>query len=292
MKKYSKGKMKFKRALIFIGIVLILMLIFGVVLLTCFCLKTNINIVEESNLATNVSDEVALNSKPIIVDNLIVGALYDNRWVSATKYYMKSNNKSDVEIAVYTKYKSAGIYKVQDVYSSNNNVFANTSYVNYIDEYFATPNTSSDVFISNFTEIQIADIDYNYAKEALGYLKLYNDSVVIKKVYSGNIDADTPVKIISMTSEVKGKFGGIYNGIVVAYPNKNKAELIEYSYTKDLENTDDYPLYSVEFLADINGDGKADLVTRQIKEFNVVYDIFEYQKGKFVRVLSETMNLK
>ena len=73
---------------------------------------------------------------------------------------------------------------------------------------------------------------------------------------------------------------------------KYKAEIVEYSYTKDLENSDDYPLYSVEFLADINGDGKSDLISRSVTEFNVSYDIFEYKNGEFVRVLSETMKVK
>ena len=58
------------------------------------------------------------------------------------------------------------------------------------------------------------------------------------------------------------------------------------------ENSDNYPLYSVEFLADINGDGKSDLISRSVTEFNVSYDIFEYKNGAFVRVLSETMKVK
>lgn len=292
MKTYSKGKMKLKRALFLIVIILLVMLAIGIILLTCFCLKKDINIVKEDASATSVSDDVALNSSPVIVDNLVVGALYNDRWVSASKYYLKSNKKSDVEIDVYTKNKKAGTYKVEDVYSVENSIFVNTSYVNYIDEYFATPNKASDALISNFTEVSISEIDYDYVKNALGYLRLYNKSVVINKVYSGNIDSSAPVKIIEITSEEKGKFGGIYNGVVVVYTDKNKADLIAYSYTKDLENTDDYPLYSVEFLADINGDGKADLVSRSVTEFDVSYDIFEYKNGKFVRVLSEKMTIK
>lgn len=292
MKTYSKGKMKLKRAMFVIALILLIMLVIGVILLTCFCLKNKINIVKEDTSATGISDDVALNSQPVIVDNLVVGALYNDRWVSASKYYTKSNKKSDVEISVYTKNKSAGIYKVENVYSIENSIFANTSYVNFIDEYFATPNKETDALISNFSEIAISDIDYVYAKEALGYLRIYNGNINISKVYSGNIDSNTPVKILAISSGLKGKFGGIYNAIVVAYPDKNKAEIVEYSYTKDLENSDDYPLYSVEFLADINGDGKSDLISRSVTEFNVSYDIFEYKNGAFVRVLSETMEVK
>ena len=47
------------------------------------------------------------------------------------------------------------------------------------------------------------------------------------------------------------------------------------TYTKNLQNSYDFPLYSVEFLADFNGDGNAEIVTREVTEFNVTYNVFE-----------------
>ena len=101
MKTYSKGKLKLKRAMMALVFLFVALLIAGLVLLFAFCLKDNIEICEEKNDAVNVSDDVAANSQPIIIDNLVVGATYNTRWVSANKYYLKSNFKSDVELSVY-----------------------------------------------------------------------------------------------------------------------------------------------------------------------------------------------
>ena len=80
--------------------------------------------------------------------------------------------------------------------------------------------------------------------------------------------------------------------VAAKYLNDNKANILQYSYTKDLENSYDFPLYSVEFLADFNGDGISEIVTREVTEFNVTYNIFEYKKDKYVKVLCETMKGK
>jgi Fe-S cluster assembly iron-binding protein IscA len=78
----------------------------------------------------------------------------------------------------------------------------------------------------------------------------------------------------------------VYNGII-AVVNGN-AKIVQYSYTKDLDNSLDFPLYSVEFVADLNGDGNSEIVTREVTEFNVTYNIFEKRGSKYVRVLTET----
>ena len=111
----------------------------------------------------------------------------------------------------------------------------------------------------------------------------------IKNVYNGYINANTPVRILTVTSNGKGMFGGVYSSIILAFPNENKAKILQYSYTKDLENSDDFPIYSVEFLADLNGDGKSEIITREVTEFNVTYNVFEYENDNCFNVLSETM---
>ena len=95
MKTYSKGKLKFKRLFIFLIMLFITLLLFGLILLFAFCLKDKFDISIDTNEAMNVPDDVAANSQPIVIDNLVVGALYNNAWVSASKYYLKSTKKSD-----------------------------------------------------------------------------------------------------------------------------------------------------------------------------------------------------
>lgn len=291
MKTYSKGKLKFKRLFIFLIMLFITLLLFGLILLFAFCLKDKFDISIDTNEAMNVPDDVAANSQPIVIDNLVVGALYNNTWVSASKYYLKSTKKSDLDTYVYTKDSRAGQYKIKDTYTYGDSVFVNTSYPNYIDEYFSTP-VDTYSLSSQFRKVDTEEKDYEYVKKALGVYRLYNSSMNIKNVYLGYVDINTPIRIISVTSANKGTFGGIYSAIIVSNLDDNKANILQYSYTKDLENSYDFPLYSVEFLADFNGDGISEIVTREVTEFNVTYNIFEYKKDKYVKVLCETMKGK
>ena len=82
----------------------------------------------------------------------------------------------------------------------------------------------------------------------------------------------------------------MYNAII-AVVNGN-AKIVQYSYTKDLDNSLDFPLYSVEFVADLNGDGNSEIVTREVTEFNVTYNVFEKRGSKYIRVLTETIKGK
>ena len=291
MKKYSKEKLKFRRFFIFLIVLLIIVLILGFVLLFAFCLNDKFDVSPQENDAINVSDDIASNSLPIVIDNLVVGAIYDNNWVSANKYYLKSNNKSELETYVYNGSSRAGEYIIKEVYTYGDSVFVDSTYPNNVDEYFSIP-TDSYALISQFNEAQIEEVDYTYVKKALGFYRIYNSSINITKVYSGYVNVDTPIRVISLTSSKRGLFGGVYSAIIVANVNTGKAEILQYSYTKDFENSYDFPLYSVEFLADFNGDGKAELVTREVTEFNVTYNIFEYKENKYIKVLSETIKEK
>lgn len=291
MKKYSKEKLKFRRFFIFLIALLIVVLIFGFVLLFVFCLNDKFDVSPQENDAINVSDDIASNSLPIVIDNLVVGAIYDNTWVSANKYYLKSNNKSELETYVYNGSSRAGEYIIKEVYTYGDSVFVDSTYPNNIDEYFSIP-TDSYALVSQFNEVQAEELDYTYVKKALGFYRIYNSSMNITKVYSGYVNVDTPIRVISLTSSKRGIFGGIYSAIIVANVNTGKAEILQYSYTKDFENSYDFPLYSVEFLADFNGDGKSELVTREVTEFNVTYNVFEYKDNKYIKVLSETMKEK
>ena len=291
MKKYSKEKLKFRRFFIFLIVLLIIVLILGFVLLFAFCLNDKFDVSPQENDAINVSDDIASNSLPIVIDNLVVGAIYDNNWVSANKYYLKSNNKSELETYVYNGSSRAGEYIIKEVYTYGDSVFVDSTYPNNVDEYFSIP-TDSYALISQFNEAQIEEVDYTYVKKALGFYRIYNSSINITKVYSGYVNVDTPIRVISLTSSKRGLFGGVYSAIIVANVNTGKAEILQYSYTKDFENSYDFPLYSVEFLADFNGDGKAELVTREVTEFNVTYNVFEYKDNRYIKVLSETMKEK
>ena len=291
MKKYSKGKMKLKRNIIFLAMLFVTLLLVGIVMLFAFCFRNSIEVESQTSDAQNVSDDVAQNSLPIVVDNMVIGATYENRWVSANKYFLKSNNKSDIDIYVYNSNIRAGKYQIKDLYTREDAVFVNTTYPNYIDEYFALSQDTNYAVESQLKEVSQEEKDYQYVKKALGFYRLYNSSIKINNVYSGYLNSSTPIRIISVTSSKKGIVGGIYSAIIATYPNENTSKIVQYSYTKDLDNADDFPIYSLEFLADFNGDGNAELVTREVKEFEVEYNIFECKDNKYTRVLNEKIKL-
>ena len=124
----------------------------------------------------------------------------------------------------------------------------------------------------------------------MGIYRAYNNTINITNVYSAFINANEPLKLITVTSNQKGIYGGVYNAII-AVVNGN-AKIVQYSYTKDLDNALDFPLYSIEFVADLNGDGNSEIVTREVTEFNVTYNVFEKRGSKYVRVLTETIKGK
>jgi len=289
MKKYSKGQLKFKRVGLFLAIIFVVILVCSLVMLFGFCLKDEVTVTATSSDASKVSDDVAQNSMPIIIDNLLVGGLYNNTWVSSSKYYLKSVNKANVDINVYTKEKKAGTYILKDVYTYGDSVFVNTSYTNYIDEYFAVPFENYSL-ISQFSNAEIQDQDYSYVKRALGTKRIFNNSINILGVYTAYIDATNSIRLICASSSSKGTFGGVYSTIIAVV--NGKPSILQYSYIKDIDDALDFPLYSVEFVADLNGDGKSEIVTREVTEFNVTYNIFEYKNSKFTRVLSEIMKGK
>ncbi len=289
MKKYSKGQLKFKRVGLFLAIIFVVILVCSLVMLFGFCLKDEVTVTATSSDASKVSDDVAQNSMPIIIDNLLVGGLYNNTWVSSSKYYLKSVNKANVDINVYTKEKKAGTYILKDVYTYGDSVFVNTSYTNYIDEYFAVPFENYSL-ISQFSNAEIQDQDYSYLKRALGTKRIFNNSINILGVYTAYIDATNSIRLICASSSSKGTFGGVYSAIIAVV--NGKPSILQYSYIKDIDDALDFPLYSVEFVADLNGDGKSEIVTREVTEFNVTYNIFEYKNSKFTRVLSEIMKGK
>lgn len=289
MKKYSKGQLKFKRIGIFLAFLFVAVLVCSLVMLFGFCMKDEVTVTATSSDASKVSDDIAQNSMPIVIDNLLVGGLYNNTWVSSSKYYLKSANKANVDINVYTKEKKAGTYILKDVYTYGDSVFINTSYTNYIDEYFAVPFNNYSL-ISQFSNAEIQEQDYSYVKRALGTKRIFNSSINILGVYTAYIDATDNIRLICVSSSSKGSFGGVYSAIIVVV--NGKPSILQYSYIKNIDNALDFPLYSVEFVADLNGDGKSEIVTREVTEFNVTYNVFEFKNSKFTRVLSETMKGK
>lgn len=273
----------------FVIILFVIILLIGVFLLY-ISIKNIIQISKLDDSAKLVSDEVANNSTPILVNNLLVGSVYNGTWVSSEKFYFYGDIKTQNKVDVYTSLGKKGTFELQNMTkdASGSSIYINTSNTNKNDEYVAVKSSNTNIMPVPATEYNnITEEDYGYIKKALGIYRIFNPSISIVNVYDISIDSDTMGKIYVVTNEPQ-KFMGSYSAVI--YRNFNgEVKVIKYSYVSNLKKAEEWPVYSFKFVADLNGDNKNEVVLQETKEFYTKYDIIEYKNGKFVEVLSSKM---
>ena len=293
MGKYSKSKLKIKGWLKIIIVLFVIIIICAGAFLTYVLLNNNIVYEKIDTSAVNVSDDEAKNSTPIIVDNLILGAVYDKKWVSSEKYYFKSDKKSEVEIDIYNKKGKAGKFILNNIDKSKLNaaIYAKTTNTNTIDEYLAVATSEKNIMPDPASKVQnITEADIEIAKKALGFKKIFNSSVKITEIYEAKINENAYSRIMFVTNEI-GKSTGAYSAVIYE-DSTGKTKCIKYNYIRDLKDASNWPIYSFKFVADLNKDGINELIIQETKEFDVKYDILEYKNNNFKEILSSTMKQK
>ena len=109
-------------------------------------------------------------------------------------------------------------------------------------------------------------------------------SVKISEVYDITISENEKGYLIFATNEVnKGK--GAYSTVIYV-SNTKKSKIVKYNYINDKENAEDWPVYSLNFVADLNSDGTNELLVQETKEFEVKYDVIEYKNNNFYEIMS------
>lgn len=289
---YSKNKLKKKNSMKVVLVILVLLLVTGISILIMANIKDVVTIGKVSDKANSVSEDIAKNSKPIIVDNIVIGGVYNNEFVSADKYVTYSSNKINTEMNVYTNRGRSGTFKINNIVKKDTYTQAVTSSLNVIDEYIAIP--SSDVNAMDILPVKVdpTSEDYSSVKKALGKYRLLNNSVNISSVYDVSINLDNTFKIICATSS--DTKGGVYSTVIFTNSNRTKSKIIKYSYIKDRNNASNFPIYSFEFAADLNNDSNSEIIIREVTEFDLKYDVLEYNKkdDNFVEILSTTLKLE
>lgn len=287
MKKYSKEKLKARRLLktIIVFLAIIAVICIGVLLFSLF--SKSIVVEKLDSTPSNVSDEVASNSTPVIINNLILGATYDKKWVASEKYYLNSKNGENTEIDAYSKEGKMGKYTIgkisKDIKTAS--IYTTISKQNLLNEYFAVATSQTNVMPNPANKI--LDIDESYIKDvkkALGIYRIFNMSVKISEVYDITISENEKGYLIFATNEVnKGK--GAYSTVIYV-SNTKKSKIVKYNYINDKENAEDWPVYSLNFVADLNSDGTNELLVQETKEFEVKYDLIEYKNNNFYEIMS------
>ena len=288
MEKYSKKKLKRKRGT---KVLLVLFIIVFVVCVSALIyVLTHNNIVKENinKDAKVVSDNEAQNSPPIIINNLIVGATYNNTWVSAERYYLKSTNKNGTEVDLFSKTGKLGTYELNEVtqQAGTSAIYTKTTRANLVDEYFAVKKNAIAVVPKTISTEPTAE-DVKSVKKALGIYRLLNTTVKVREVYEVTLSDNIYGKVIIANSEVGKSFGAYTTAVFV--DNQGKASIIKYNYIRNLNKASDWPVYSLEFISDLNSDSVKELVLVETKEFETKYDILEYKNGKFIEVLSSVV---
>lgn len=287
MKKYSKEKLKARRLVktIIVVLAIIAVICIGVLLFSLF--SKSIVVEKLDSTPSNVSDEVASNSTPVIINNLILGATYDKKWVASEKYYLNSKNGENTEIDAYSKEGKMGKYTIGKISKDTKtaSIYTTISKQNLLNEYFAVATSQTNVMPNPANKI--LDIDECYIKDvkkALGMYRIFNMSVKISEVYDITISENEKGYLIFATNEInKGK--GAYSTVIYV-SNTGKSKIVKYNYINDKENAEDWPVYSLNFVADLNSDGTNELLVQETKEFEVKYDVIEYKNNNFYEIMS------
>lgn len=292
-KTYSKGNLKKKRGLKLLITLLVILLIIGLFLLFFVVLKKEVNIGKISDVAKERSDEVVANSTPIIVNNIVVGAVYNNEWVASESYYFRNKTKSQtIALDVYNLTGKKGKYNLTSMSKDTNSgaLYAKTDNSNTYDEFLAIASTEKNIMNNPpIKQVNINEDDINTVKDALGLLSVFNNSVKITEIYNITLDTTNRGRLIFVTNEV-GKSNGGYSAVIYEDMSK-KTHIVKYSYVKDMKNSPEWPIYSFRFVADLNQDGMNDIVIQETKEFKMKYDVIEFKNNKFQEVLSTEINI-
>ncbi len=291
MGKYSKSKLKKKHLIPILIIILVIILALAISYVLIINVKNTINVSKVDDSAKNVSEDVAKNSTPLIINNLVVGAVYNNTWVSSEKYYLKSTNKQDISIDIYQEDGKAGKYTLKDITKQNGTtaVFVTTDRPNQSDEYFAIATSENELVYSKATELSITDEYIKEAKKALSKYRLLNYTISVNEAFGVTIDTNTKGVILCVTSQ-KANFLGVYSAIIYV-DDMNKSKILKYSYIKDTKNASSWPIYTLKFTADLNGDSKNEVIIQETSEFSAKYSVLEYRDNNFYEVLSNEFKL-
>lgn len=273
----------------------LLVMFFVLVIISCalflwYTLSGNYITIENiDNEANKATMSESANSNAIIVNGILLGGSNSNKWVSAEKFYDANSNKSELEVDLFSSNSKYGTYKTASLKKHNKSVIYTTIAKDGIPEnYLALTSQESVKILPGMTKLAVSKKDENYVKEAIGSYKLINGSVNITEVYGTNIN-NVADKIICATSK-KANILGAYSAVV--YVTSDKAYLVKYAYVRDTEDADRWPVYSLKFVMDLNGDAKPEVVIQETTGNDTTYSVLEVRdNNKFYQVLSSTIEL-
>lgn len=285
-----KRNNKSRRIVLPILIIVFILIIVSCVLFLIYTLGGNyINIGQMDNSAKNATVAQATDSNAIIVNGIVLGASKSSSWISAEKFYEANINKAELEVDLFSANAQYGTYKTASLKKYDNSVvYTAIAKESIPGNYLAVTSTDNVKIIPGMTKLEATNEDIEYVKEAIGSYKLINGSVKILEVYATNINQITD-KIICATSE-KANLLGAYSAVV--YVTEGKAHLVKYAYVRDTDNSDRWPVYSLQFVMDLNEDSKPEIILQETTGNDTSYSVLELRnKNEFFEVLRSTIEI-
>lgn len=241
------------------------------------------------NSAENVDLPTASNSDAIIVNGFIVGASKGSKWISAENFYSANNSLAGLKVDVYSQNAKYGTYNTASIKKYNKSVIYTTlAKEGNLNNYIAIVSKESSNTLPGMTRLEATKEDEVFVKEAIGSYKLINGSVKVLEVYGTNINGVTD-KVICATSK-NANWLGAYSAVV--YVTQDKAYLVKYAYVRDTQNSNRWPVYSLQFVMDLNLDNKPEIVLQETTGNDTSYSVLELrQDNRFYEVLRTTIAL-
>ncbi len=283
----KKNKRRIVLSLLVIFFILIILL--GILFLWYTLSGNYITLENVDNKAEKATTSDAANCKAIIVNGIVLGGANEDVWVSAEKFYDANSNKAELEVDLYGENAKYGRFKTASIKRYNKSVIYTTIAKEGVPgNYLAITSQDGVKVLPGMTNLVPTEEDVNYVKEAIGSYKLINGSVKITEVYGTNIN-NIADKIICATSE-KANMLGAYSAVV--FVTSDKAYLVKYSYVRDTEDSDRWPVYSLKFVMDLNDDTKPEIVLQETTGNDTTYSVLELRENnKFYQVLSSTLEI-
>lgn len=285
-----KKRNKARKIVIPILIIIFVLIIISCILFLWYTLSGNyINLGQSDVSAKEVTLQQAEDSNIIIVNDIILGASKNGKWISAEKFYEANASKEELEVDVFSQNAQYGTYKTASIKKHKNSVVYTTiAKERTSGSYIAYAANNNAKILPGMTKLEATKEDEKYVKDAIGSYKLINGSVNIIEVYATKINEVTD-KIICATSK-KANLLGAYSAVV--YVTGGKAHLVRYSYVRDTKNSDRWPVYSLQFVMDLNDDFKPEIVLQETTGNDTSYNVFELRnQTEFYEVLKTTVEL-
>jgi hypothetical protein len=285
MGKYSKSKLVKKRYVGILVFIVSVLFVLGISLILFVNINNYISYGKVIDNASQTSDDIAIKSTPIIINNMLLGAIYENKFVSSERYFFKSTNKENIDMNVYSSTGKTGTFKLSKITkdAKSSNVIAAITRNNYTDEYIAFVNNTNYSGVSKLDETRYNEF-VKSVKSALGFYYILNMSIKIDSIYEITLKQGETSYLVFVTNDGNVN-SGVYNSVIYFDSNKN-GKCIKYNYVKNINNASEFGIYSLKFVIDINGDNVKEIVLQETKEFKTNYLILQNINNEFYQVLS------